>query len=213
MRTLIKTEKSSLNCFQLDQEFIPALMEDIEKMNFVVKPPIKMWDKEMKQPRDVAFYSDDVEEYKYSGYSAKANKLTGTLKKLLNYVNDKFGAKFNGILINRYNDGNDYISSHSDKIGECDANAGVVSISLGATRSFVIKRKMVDASKKNEWKIPMDHGMVLHMAGNFQDEFTHGVPKEKVQSSKFGTRRINFTFRVHHIPPKKKIKIVKSIKK
>ena len=213
-KKIIKTNSSFLICSSLERGWLPLLMEEIEKMEFVLRPPIKMYNKIHQQPRDVAFYSDEVSEYKYSGYAAKASKLSDLLKKLLNFVNVNFGACYNGILVNRYNDGNDSISMHSDKIGECDATAGVVSMSFGASRTFVVKRKVQDPSSKNEWKIPMDHGMILHMGGKFQEEFTHGVLKETISpSAVFGTRRVNFTFRVHQNVQKYGSKIIKSIKK
>ena len=192
---MIETDRSFLAVSWMEKSPADELFADARLAPFVAKPPLTLYGKNLNQPRDVAFLSDAVKEYKYSGYSAPATKLTPPMKKLLSDVNGQLGASFCGILANRYNDGNDYISMHSDKIGDCDERAGVFSVSLGGNRLFVVKRK----SDGKEWQVPMTHGMVLHMGGAFQDEFTHGVPKQKNAGL-----RINLTLRAHNTKSREK---------
>jgi len=46
------------------------------------------------------------------------------LHELLSYVNTKFNYNYNGILINKYSGGDDYIGRHSDDERGLDAKIG-----------------------------------------------------------------------------------------
>ena len=66
--------------------------------------------------------------------------MTTSLLALLAQINDFFGTEYNGILVNKYKTGEDYISAHSDD-EKCLNDVGVVAISYGATRKFRIRDK------------------------------------------------------------------------
>ena len=106
-------------------------------------------------------------------------------------INERFGTKYNGILINRYNGGKNYISDHSDDEKNID-EGGVIAISHGAVRKFRIRDKL---TKKIIMDIPTTSGSIIHMGGDFQKEFTHGIPVEKNVEG----IRYSFTFRKHTI--------------
>lgn len=79
-------------------------------------------------------------------------------KKFNTNFNINFNINFNGILVNKYNDGNDYISYHSDDEGSI-SSVGVVSISYGSTRKLIIRQKTLrkieldlDMKSKNLFK-------------------------------------------------------------
>ena len=106
---VINTKNSFLDVYQnnKDIEFknlIKLCVQDI-KDKLLIKPQINLYGKICNQQRDVAFFSDESIGYQYSGQLAKSQSLTYSLKKLLNFINNKFNANFNGILINRYNTG------------------------------------------------------------------------------------------------------------
>ena len=115
--------------------------------------------------------------------------MTPELQTLLDFVNDLLSAEFNGILVNFYETGEDYISKHSDDEQGLDPIVGVVSMSLGAERKFRIRDK-----ESNE--IVLDIGTkedeLLQMVGDFQCVFTHEIPKQKNVGA-----RMSFTFRRH----------------
>lgn len=108
---------------------------------------------------------------------------------LLTLLNDIRGMdpQINGVLVNRYRDGCDYISKHSDK-GVLPEER-VFSVSFGQIRTFRIR----DRSNKIICNVSHEHGMLLCMDGNFQERFTHEVPVEK----KIKKPRISLTFRHH----------------
>jgi alkylated DNA repair dioxygenase AlkB len=119
----------------------------------------------------------------------KSKPLSKSMSQLLLIVNTLIGTEFNGILVNKYMDGNDYISAHSDDETGLDS-VGVVSISYGAERLFRIRDK---ETKKIVYDEITTHCSILHMGSNFQKLYTHEIPIQK----KIKDSRISFTFRKH----------------
>ena len=113
------------------------------------------------------------------------------MSNLLDIVNSIFSTQFNGILVNKYMDGNDYIGAHSDDETGLDT-VGVISISYGAERIFRIRKK---ETKQHICDEPTTHCSIIHMGGNFQKLYTHEIPIQK----KIKEPRISFTFRKHNI--------------
>lgn len=172
----------------LKKSLIIKCVEEV-KDNLNHYPEIIIAGRVCRQRRDVGFFSDDSIGYYYSGKLAESKPLTKYLKRLLKKVNKFYTTSFNGILINRYNDGEDYISPHSDDERNLDPQ-GVVSISYGSTRIFRIRNKY---SKNIVKDIELNNLDVVHMKGDFQKEFTHEIPKDQT----IKTERYSFTFRKH----------------
>ena len=193
MNTIIKTEKSFLNVYNTTEEYNDlmklCITEIIDKL--LENPQINIYGNSAIQHRSIGFFSNDSIGYYYSGQLAKSQVLTDNLSILLNKINIKFGSKFNGILVNKYINGNDYIGAHSDDETSLD-KCGVVCISYGAVRKFRIKNKI---TKKTIVDIPTISNNILHMGGDFQKEFTHEIPIEK----KIKDVRYSFTFRKHNV--------------
>jgi len=191
MRTLIKTENSSLNEYDFENlELIENCIYEI-KDKLLVNPPIKVFNKPAIQHRSIGFFSDTSIGYHYSKQLAKSQPLSDNLKNLLDIVNNLFKVNFNGILVNRYADGKDYIGSHSDDEKNL-TDVGVVAISYGAIRKFRIRDKKTNSIVKDIETIP---NKIIQMAGKFQKEFKHEIPIER----KITEPRYSFTFRKHTI--------------
>lgn len=113
---VIKTKKSFLKKFNLsdlekcdiDQALLDGCVNDI-KDKLDVKPPIIVWGKQVNQQRDIGFFSDKSIGYHYSNQLAKSKPMTLNLDLLIELTNEMFGSNFNGILINRYSSGLEYI--------------------------------------------------------------------------------------------------------
>ena len=190
MTILIKTETSQLITYNMsDDKYLIDNCIDYITARLHNNPEIYVYGKKCYQRRSIAFFSNDSEGYKYSGQIEKSQPFDINLINLLNFINKKFNSDFNGILINKYKDGNDYISDHSDNEKEI-SDKGVISISYGAVRKFRIRDKH---SKKIIMDIPTESYQIMQMHGNFQNEFLHGIPIEK----KVKESRISFTFRKH----------------
>lgn len=192
MQSLIKTDKSFLNVCSCEEysELIKQCIGEI-KDELLVKPPIQLYGKTVYQQRDIGFFSDESIGYYYSGQLAKAKPLQPHSAELMKLINARYGTNYNGILVNKYDDGNNYIGDHSDDEKNLD-KGGVISISHGAVRKFRIREKL---TKKIIMDIPTTSNSIIHMGGNFQKEFTHGIPVEK----KVKGVRYSLTFRTHTI--------------
>lgn len=193
MNTIIKTEKSFLNVYtDSSEEYINLIKLCVAEITdkLIENPQINIYGKSAIQHRSIGFFSNKSIGYYYSGQLAKSQSLTNNLSILLDKINLKFDSKFNGILVNKYINGNDYIGAHSDDETSLD-KCGVVCISYGAVRKFRIKDKI---TKKTIIDIPTISNNILHMGGDFQKEFTHEIPIEK----KIKEVRYSFTFRKHN---------------
>lgn len=200
METLIKTQKSSLNVYdivtifedvndtEVDKNIIEKCVEEI-KDKLLKNPEVIVFGKRGIQHREIGFFSDESIGYEYSNNLARSQPLTPFLTKLLKLVNNRFKTRFNGILVNKYANGLDNIGEHSDDESQLD-NAGVVAISYGAIRKFRIRDKK---TKKIVKDIPTLPNQIIQMSGDFQKEFKHGIPVQK----KITEPRISFTFRKH----------------
>ena len=193
MLSIIKTDKSYLNLLSyadnyIVREIIDKCIDEVKDC-LDIKPSIKFMGKIVYQQRDIGFFSNETEGYYYSGKLASSKPLKPNLVELLKIVNTLFGSSYNGILVNRYNDGTNYISEHSDNENTLD-DIGVVAISYGAIRKFRIRNKI---TKEKVIDIPTTSYSLIQMGGNFQKEFTHEIPLTKKDVG----IRYSFTFRNH----------------
>lgn len=192
MSILLNDNNSMLIGYQLGPKMIKHVESSIPKFESLlnIKPEINLFGRLIHENRDVGFFSDESAGYKYSNKIEKSKPLDEYLTKIMNVINSHFESKFNGILINRYCTGLDYIGKHSDDERGLDSNAGVVVVSYGADRIFRIR------DKKNG-KIILDISTseypVIQMAGDFQKYYTHEVPIQR----KVKDTRYSFTFRKH----------------
>lgn len=186
----METEKSFLRLSEFpNNALLKECVTDITNM-LDEYPPIMIFGKVCHQQRCVGFFSHDSRGYFYSKQLSQSKHMTPALKLLLSTVNTLYNSDYNGILVNKYKSGYDYISAHSDNETNLD-DTGVVAISWGATRKFRIRNKQ---TKKIVKDFSLESGKMLQMGGNFQKEFTHEVPVEK----KIMEERISFTFRKHN---------------
>ena len=151
-------DKSIFPNLELLKQCVSILETQLEEI-----PTISVFDKICKQNRDVGFFSNDSKGYLYSKKLMESNPLSPSLTDLLLSINTMLGAKYNGILVNKYKDGNDYIWAHSDsEIGL--GPVGVVCISYGSDRNFRIRNKN---DKKIVHEETTTHCSIFHMGGKF----------------------------------------------
>ena len=190
MKVYIDTKHSKLISYDYSKysELIDNCIEDV-KYNLTEYPEFQIYGNKAIQHRCISFYSNHSKGYTYSRKLEPSKQMTNNLHNLLILINHNFNYDFNGILINLYKDGNDYISAHSDDEKEI-SSSGVLSISIGAVRKFRIRDKFTRKIIKDIPTIPYS---VINMTGDFQKEFLHEIPIEK----KIKDTRISFTFRKH----------------
>ena len=185
----IETEESSLIlCKFENKELLTRCVIDVNSL-LEEYPLIKVYGKNCKQRRCIGFFSNESIGYNYSNQLTLSKPMTESLLMLIKEVNIIFKANFNGILVNKYKSGADYISAHSDDEKNLETSK-IVAISYGATRKFRIRNKKTKRIIKD---ILLPSYSMIHMSGKFQQEFTHEIPCEK----KIKEERISFTFRRH----------------
>jgi alkylated DNA repair dioxygenase AlkB len=138
-------------------------------------------------PRLTAWYADAGLTYSYSGVTHHALAWTAPLDEVRRKVEAAAGAPFNSLLLNYYRGGGDSIGYHADDEPELGRNPVVPSVSLGATRTFVLRHNATGERRTFE----LTHGSLLLMAGTLQHHYKHAVPRSR---SAVGPR-INLTFR------------------
>jgi alkylated DNA repair dioxygenase AlkB len=149
---------------------------------------IKMFGRDVLEPRETAWLGDPGAGYSYSGRDNVPVPWTPTLAMIRRRLERETGHVFNGVLANHYRDGSDSIGWHSDAERELGTNPVVASVSFGATRLFrMLHRRRSDLRL---W-LELTDGMLIVMAGATQHHWRHSVPKEK---GSIGPR-INLTFR------------------
>ena len=95
---------------------------------------------------------------------------------------------FTSVLMNLYNNGNDKMGWHADDEKELGTNPTIASLSIGATRRFDIKHKLL---RELHYQFELTSGSLLIMRGALQHHWVHQIPVQK----KVKTPRINLTFR------------------
>ena len=143
-------------------------------------------------PRLNAWYGDVGANYHYSGLAFTPLPWTRTLGALKNrlqhsVLDDELDLDFNSALLNLYRHGDDSVAWHTDDEAELGAQPLIASISLGASRRFLFKRR--DGSQRQQ--IDLKHGSLMIMLPPMQSHWLHCLPKTKIAK----TARINVTFR------------------
>lgn len=149
---------------------------------------IKMYGKEIPLPRLSSWYGDNDKPYTYSGITLQPHSWIPELLNVKQSIENLAKTTFTSVLANRYRNGSDYVSWHTDAEKELGSNPIIGSVNFGATRKFQLRR-IDDHSEKIE--IELTHGTMLVMMGETQHYWQHQVPKT---SQKIG-ERINLTFR------------------
>ncbi|PZO26007.1 MAG: alpha-ketoglutarate-dependent dioxygenase AlkB [Flavobacteriaceae bacterium] len=147
-----------------------------------------MYGKEVLFPRLTAWYGDNDKPYSFSGITLEPLSWTKELLEIKNKIEPISKTKFNSVLLNKYRDGNDSISWHTDAEKELGTNPIIGSVNFGATRKFQLRH--IETKEKIE--IELAHGSLLIMQGELQHFWQHQVPK----TAKKINERINLTFRV-----------------
>jgi alkylated DNA repair dioxygenase AlkB len=146
---------------------------------------IRLWGKEYLQPRLTAWHGDKA--YTYSGLTLAPLPWTPLLASIRDAVSATCGHPFNSVLLNYYRDGRDSMGMHSDDEAELGPNPVIASLSLGASRTLMLRHKR----DKEIFRIELTDGSLLLMAGATQHHWQHGINKDP----RLREPRLNLTFR------------------
>jgi alkylated DNA repair dioxygenase AlkB len=151
--------------------------------------PVKIFGKEVLQPRLTALYGDQDKPYTYSGVTMRPHKWTMPLLEIKRKIEEKAGVHFSSVLLNFYRGGKDSMGWHRDNEKELGINPVIGSVSFGATRTFILRNC---GNRKIKRSVELTHGSFLLMKGSTQHFWEHHVPK----TEKTISPRINLTFRI-----------------
>lgn len=151
---------------------------------------IRMFGKNVSVPRRVCWYGDAAAVYKYSGIRHEPLPWIPALFDLKQRIEETTQQHFNSVLCNLYRDENDSMGWHADKEKELGVESYIASLSLGASRLFRVQHN----ASKHKMEVTLNHGSLLAMAGRFQKNWRHCVPKQTHPT----LPRINLTFRYIH---------------
>ncbi|MBK9355179.1 MAG: alpha-ketoglutarate-dependent dioxygenase AlkB [Bacteroidetes bacterium] len=149
---------------------------------------MNMYGKQLNFPRLTAWYGDNDKPYSFSGIKLSPQPWNEELLEIKAKIEPKALVNFNSVLLNRYRNGNDSISWHTDAEKELGKNPIIASVNFGATRKFQLRH----IHTKEKLEIELTHGSLLIMQGELQHFWQHQVPK----TAQNVTERINLTFRV-----------------
>lgn len=154
---------------------------------------IRMFGRQVDSPRLSCWMGDPAARYRYSGTEFVPEPWHPALLPLRDQLGEFCGHAFNSVLLNRYRDGDDGMGWHSDNEPELGPAPVIASLSLGAARRFLLRRRD-DHAKKAE--VLLDHGDLLVMGGQTQRHYQHSLPK----SARPLAERLNLTFRWINAP-------------
>lgn len=196
MTTLFDTSGNLLP-FEGDVRYYPGLFSPEESAGILQQltngidwrqETIKIFGKEVMQPRLTAWYGDAGKSYSYSGITMHPQAWTDALLLLKHRVEAVAGLSFNSALLNLYRDGQDSMGWHKDNEKELGHNPVIASLSFGAIRLFKLKHIR---DKKQVRAIHLEPGSLLLMQGETQHYWLHQLPKTTVPKGP----RINITLR------------------
>lgn len=149
---------------------------------------IRIAGRSVAEPRQTAWIGDPDAIYTYSGRVNRPEPWPAIVSALRERISAATGEALNSVLCNLYRDGQDSMGLHSDAEPELGPRPFIASLSLGATRRFQVRHRKLPEPKLD---LELESGSLLLMRGTLQQNFRHGVPKQRhVQEP-----RINLTFR------------------
>ncbi|XP_002160424.1 DNA oxidative demethylase ALKBH2 [Hydra vulgaris] len=155
---------------------------------------VKMFGKFINVPRKQTAFGDQGLSYTFSGVTVFAQSWLPFMQKLKEIAEQLTMTSFNFVLVNRYDNGNDYMGFHQDNEKDLDAHAPIASFSFGQDRDFIFKYKKNKSNKSYEnVTFHLGHGSLLIMHPPTNDLWYHSLPKRSVKTCP--NPRINLTFR------------------
>lgn len=149
---------------------------------------LRLFGREVASPRLSCWIGDPGAVYAYSGARFQPRPWPPALRPVRARLQAELGADFNSVLANLYRDGRDSMGWHSDDEPALGPRPVIASLSLGATRRFVLKQRR-DPARRLALELP--HGSLLLMRGDTQRHYRHALPRT---ARPLGPR-INLTFR------------------
>lgn len=148
---------------------------------------IRLFGRQVPQPRLMAWSADAGVRYRYSGLQLDPQTWHPRVDQIRQELWRTVRCRFNSVLLNLYRDGHDSMGWHADDEPELGPEPVIASLSLGATRRLRLRPR----SGGPGVGFDLENGSLLLMSGASQALWQHAVPKTKREVGP----RINLTFR------------------
>ena len=172
-------------------DFFQQLMSDLQWQ----QDDIKIFGRTVRIPRLQAWYGDQNVKYRYSGRLLQPLPWHPLLWQIKQQCEQQLCVSFNSVLANYYRNGDDSMGMHSDNEPELTKDGVIASATFGAPRDFDFKHINHSQQQPCRYRLCLQHGSLLVMAGQTQTFWQHGLPKRR----RCVLPRVNLTFR-HVIP-------------
>ena len=170
-------------------DFLKQANQVLEKLSGELRlsySSIRIFGKQIKEPRSTEFYGDPGISYKYSGETRQAEAWSPSLLEIKNLLSLKNMGTYNTCLVNHYKNGQEYMGWHRDNEPELGDKPLVACISLGSERDFQFR------DEQTTYEINLKNGSLFLMKNSFQETYKHQIPKRK----KIDGVRLSLTFRL-----------------
>ncbi len=142
--------------------------------------------------RQIVWMGDENISYRYSGHTRQSVHWSDAVFRIKRSIEQRLAnigikAKFNTCLLNYYPSGDDGMGYHADDEKELGYQPIIASLSLGATRKFVLKHKKT----QDKVELHLESGQLIVMHGDTQTFWKHTITKTKTVAD----GRISLTFR------------------
>lgn len=157
------------------------------------QPTVQVYGRRHRVPRFTTFFAEEGLRYRYSGTVHKGAGWPSWFRPLLDRVNQACDSRFNGCLLNLYRNGDDRMGWHADDEPEINQQRPIASLSLGASRDFVLRER---TDQRRMVSLPLSNGDLLVMHPGCQQRWMHSLPTRR----RVLNTRINLTFRCFQTP-------------
>ena len=164
-------------------------MSQLQSRLFWERESLTMFGREVSVPRQVAFIADEGVCYRYSGKDHLGTGWPDWLLAIKKEAESLAQQPFNAVLLNWYQDGDEYMGWHADDEKALGPAPVVAMLSLGATRPFLFRLK---ANHVIKHKVELEHASWLIMSASTQVLWQHSLPVRK----RIKEERISLTFRL-----------------
>ena len=184
METLINTETSFLRQIDFTKNALIILLAcDLIKSKLKENLKVKiLGGKKYTQDKKTIFLSNSIGNYNIIGQRYESHPFQCGFETILKLVNEYFDTNFNGIIIDRYENGNHYTEPYSDCESYIKKNdVFILTNGNGFNRKMRIRERKTNIIVKD---IEMKTNNIIQMGGEFQNDFKYEiVADENVRNS------------------------------
>ncbi|UTV98338.1 alpha-ketoglutarate-dependent dioxygenase AlkB [Marinomonas rhizomae] len=175
--------------YSFSSSSLPSLMSQLKSDVLWERESLTMFGRDVLVPRQVAFIADHGVCYRYSAKDHHGFGWPDWLLPIKKEAEQHACQSFNAVLLNWYQDGDEYMGWHADDEKILGPAPVVAMLSLGVSRPFLFRLKVNHQIKHS---VELENGSWLVMSASTQVLWQHSLPVRK----RIKEERISLTFRL-----------------